>query len=55
LVVWTDDDPHFPIEQGHAVTAGIPRAELQTMAGASHWFMWERADDFVDLLRDFLT
>lgn len=54
LIAWADDDPHFPIVQGEAVASAIPAATLEVMAGASHWFMWQRPRDFAELIERFV-
>jgi len=51
LVVWADQDSHFPLAQAHALTAALPNASLEVLEGASHWFMWERAEDFASVVR----
>lgn len=55
LIVWADADPHFPLAQGRAVSSAIGNNEMHVMSGASHWFMWERADEFATLLLEFLS
>ncbi len=54
LIMWADDDPHFPVAQGRAVEAAVAANRMHVMEGAPHWFMWERADEVVTLLRSFL-
>lgn len=53
LIVWADDDPHFPPAQGEAVAAAVSNGQLHVLAGAPHWFMWERPDDFAAALASF--
>jgi len=53
LVLWADRDRHFPPAQGEAVANAIPDSTLRILEGASHWFMWERADDVAAILAEF--
>ncbi|NNE73096.1 MAG: alpha/beta fold hydrolase [Acidimicrobiales bacterium] len=53
MVVWADADPHFPLAQAEALVAALPSAQLRTLPGASHWFMWDRPDEVADTLLEF--
>lgn len=52
LVIWGDDDPHFPLVQGEAVHAALPNSTMTVMNDAPHWFMWERPAETAKLLAE---
>lgn len=54
LVITGDRDHVVPHENSLNLAARIPRAELQTMAGGSHTFFIERADEFNRAVTDFI-
>ena len=55
LVVWADEDDHFPLAQANAVADALPDAELHILEGASHWLMWEQAPELARLIESFLA
>jgi len=55
LVLWADRDPHFPIAQANAVADALPNSKLQILGGASHWFMWDRAEETAKAIDDFAS
>ena len=53
MVLWADADPHFPLAQADALAEALPSAQLRTLEGASHWFMWDRPDEVAQALLEF--
>jgi len=54
LVITGDADNIVPPENSYNLAALIPRAELRTIAGGSHTFFIERADEFNRAVVDFI-
>lgn len=54
LVITGDADQVVPHTNSHNLAARIPCAELQVIAGGSHTFFIERADDFNRAVADFI-
>lgn len=46
LVVWSTDDPTFPVSVGEKLHRLIPGSELVILAHCGHWPQWEQADEF---------
>lgn len=54
LVVSGDADAIVPVENSRNLAAKIPGAKLRIIEGGSHTFFIERADEFNQLITDFL-
>ena len=54
LVVSGDADEIVPVQNSRNLAAKIPGAQLRIIEGGSHTFFSERADEFNQLLADFL-
>jgi 2-hydroxy-6-oxonona-2,4-dienedioate hydrolase len=54
LVIWTSDDPSGPAKAGMDMAEKIPDARFEVIAGAGHWPQWEQAEQFTDLVLEFL-
>lgn len=54
LVVTGDADQIVPVQNSRNLAAKIPGAKLRIVEGGSHTFFIERADEFNQLIRDFL-
>lgn len=54
LLVWSDADPVSPLAVGRFLEARLPDARLAVIAGGTHGFAEERADEVAALLRDHL-
>lgn len=46
LVVWSTDDPTFPVSVGEKLHRLIAGSRLEILTGCGHWPQWEKADDF---------
>jgi pimeloyl-ACP methyl ester carboxylesterase len=55
LVVSGDADEIVPVQNSRNLAAKIPGAQLRIIEGGSHTFFSERADEFNQLLADFLN
>lgn len=55
LVLWADQDPHFPPAQGEQLAARLPDARLAVLGGRSHWFMWEDPERTAEALLHHAT
>lgn len=55
LVLTGDADVVVPIQNSRNLAAKIPGAELQSIAGGSHLFFIEQADEFNRVLLEFLS
>lgn len=55
LVVSGDADQIVPVQNSRNLAAKIPGAQLHIVAGGSHTFFIERAEEFNQLLREFLA
>jgi pimeloyl-ACP methyl ester carboxylesterase len=54
LVIWGREDSTTPLEQGEAIAALFPRAELAVLDGVNHIPQVERPQDVVRLIANFL-
>lgn len=55
LIIWTSDDPSGPAKAGLDMAKRIPRAEFKLIEGAGHWPQWEQADQFNQMVLEFLS
>jgi pimeloyl-ACP methyl ester carboxylesterase len=55
LLLWSDVDPVSPLAVGEFLKARIPGARLRTVAGGSHAFASERAEEVAPLVRAHLA
>lgn len=55
LLLWSDADPVSPLAVGRALQARLPDARLAVVAGGSHAFAEERAEEVARLARPFLA
>lgn len=54
LLIWGENDPITPVEDGRAIEARVPGARLVVIPGASHNPMADRPDAFNRALLEFL-
>jgi pimeloyl-ACP methyl ester carboxylesterase len=55
LVVWGADDKLIPPQYADDFVAGIRDARSEVLDGAAHMAPWERQDDFLKLVDEFLA
>ncbi len=54
LVVWGEEDRVFPVTQAVDAARDAPSVRLAVIPGCGHWPQMERAEEFNNLLLDFL-
>lgn len=54
LILWGEDDRHFPPAHARGLQELIPHAECQVIPGAGHWMVWDRADEVAGRIRTFI-
>lgn len=55
LIVWGRNDRFVPLDAGLRLLAGINGSELHIYRDCGHWAQWEHADNFNQLVLDFLA
>jgi 2,6-dioxo-6-phenylhexa-3-enoate hydrolase len=55
LIIWGRDDRFVPLDHGLKYLWGIPNAELHVFSKCGHWAQYEHADEFNQLVLDFLA
>lgn len=55
LIVWGRNDRFVPMDAGLRLLAGINGSELHIYRDCGHWAQWEHADNFNQLVLDFLA
>ena len=55
LVMHCTGDLLIPVAQGRWLASHIPRVQYIELDGSDHFYFWDRADDVVQHLREFLT
>ena len=53
LILWGENDKHFPPAQAHFLATQIPHAQLEILPGAPHWMVLTYADAVVARVRGF--
>jgi len=54
LILWGEQDKHFPISHAQRLHKAVSGSELEILAGAWHWMIWEHADRVADSANRFL-
>jgi pimeloyl-ACP methyl ester carboxylesterase len=54
LVLWGENDKHFPVEHARRLQECIAGAQLQIVTQGEHWMAWDRADELAVKIRAFL-
>jgi pimeloyl-ACP methyl ester carboxylesterase len=54
LVLWGEDDKHFPPVQAERLHAAVAGSCLQLLPGGTHWMAWHRADEVAAQIGTFL-
>jgi 4,5:9,10-diseco-3-hydroxy-5,9,17-trioxoandrosta-1(10),2-diene-4-oate hydrolase len=55
LLIWGQDDRVLPLDLAFIMLKRIPNADLHVFSKCGHWVQWERADEFNELVSDFLA
>lgn len=55
LLVWTSADPTGGLEEAALLNAWIPESTLHVIQDVGHWPQWEAANQFVDVVKEFLS
>ena len=55
LVLAGDDDPIIPLANARLIASRIPAGRLHVVEGGGHLFLFTRAEEMADLVRDFLA
>ena len=53
-MIWGRDDKVLPLDMAFHYLKRLPNADLHIFSNCGHWAQWERADEFNDLIADFL-
>jgi pimeloyl-ACP methyl ester carboxylesterase len=54
LVLWGEDDKHFPPNHARRLSAAVSGSTLKIIPRARHWMAWYLADEVAESIRDFL-
>lgn len=55
LLIWGQDDRVLPLDMSFVLLKRIPNADLHVFSKCGHWAQWERADEFNELVGNFLA
>ncbi|RYY25337.1 MAG: alpha/beta fold hydrolase [Sphingomonadales bacterium] len=55
LLIWGREDKVLPLDMSFIMLKRIPNADMHIFSKCGHWAQWERADEFNDLVADFLV
>jgi pimeloyl-ACP methyl ester carboxylesterase len=53
LILWGQQDKHFPPVHAQRLHAAIPGSRLEIIPGAEHWMAWYLAEEIAERIRDF--
>lgn len=53
LIVWAQNDKHFPPAHAERLHAAIPGSTLRIIAGAEHWMVLHKAEETARVILDF--
>ncbi|MCU1331270.1 MAG: alpha/beta hydrolase [Candidatus Angelobacter sp.] len=54
LVLWAENDKHFPVEQARRLHALIAHSQLQIVPRGEHWMAWSMAKELATRIHVFL-
>lgn len=54
LLIWGREDQIIPLDVSFLFLKRIPKAELHVFPQCGHWVQWEKADEFNELVANFL-
>ncbi len=55
LLIWGREDRVLPLDMAFILLKRIPRADLHVFSQCGHWAQWERAEEFNELVSNFLA
>lgn len=55
LIIWGREDRVVPIDAAYLLLKTIPNASLHVFPKCGHWAQWEKADEFNELVANFVT
>ena len=55
LLIWGREDRVLPLDMAFILLKRIPNADLHVFSKCGHWAQWERADEFNQLVAEFLA
>ena len=55
LVLWGEQDQHFPPSHAKRLSAAVPGSSLEIISEAKHWMAWYLADAVAQSIRTFLA
>jgi 4,5:9,10-diseco-3-hydroxy-5,9,17-trioxoandrosta-1(10),2-diene-4-oate hydrolase len=55
LIIWGQEDRVLPLDMAFILLKRIPNADLHVFSKCGHWAQWERADEFNELVGNFLA
>jgi pimeloyl-ACP methyl ester carboxylesterase len=53
LVLWAENDKHFPLEQARRLHDMVANSELQIVPRGQHWMVWNRGEELATRIRAF--
>lgn len=55
LVLWAENDVHFPVAQAQRLHALVPNSQLEIIPATGHWMAWQTASLVAQHIRTFLS
>ncbi|GGF51094.1 4,5:9,10-diseco-3-hydroxy-5,9,17-trioxoandrosta-1(10),2-diene-4-oate hydrolase [Aliidongia dinghuensis] len=55
LLIWGREDRVLPLDMAFILLKRIPKADLHIFSNCGHWAQWERAEEFNQLVGNFLA
>lgn len=55
LVLWAENDQHFPVDQARRLHAIITHSQFQIVPRGEHWMAWSMAEGLATRIHDFLS
>jgi 4,5:9,10-diseco-3-hydroxy-5,9,17-trioxoandrosta-1(10),2-diene-4-oate hydrolase len=55
LLIWGREDKVLPLDMSFILLKRIPNAEMHVFPKCGHWAQWEKADEFNELVANFLN
>lgn len=55
LLIWGQEDRVLPLDMAFILLKRIPNADLHVFSKCGHWAQWERADEFNEIVGNFIA